>query len=181
MKILFVRHGKSLANAAGMVGTPDSPLAEEGIVQARITGQDLRSQNVTCIVCSSYIRAQQTAEIIAGELGIYIDNIHVVDELHERRMGELEGHLRKNETFFTYMNDIDFGFESRADLIARSQVALEKIKQIAAATTGTTVVVAHAPAGLYLLQVAKGKTRFEDFDSPNKIDNAEFMEMEITA
>ena len=70
MKILFVRHGKSLANANLTVGTPTTSLAEEVLEQARKTGQDLRGENVSTIVCSPFIRAQQTAELIAAELGL---------------------------------------------------------------------------------------------------------------
>lgn len=47
MKLLFVRHGKSLANANSTIGEPDTKLAEEGLEQARVTGQDLSGQNVT--------------------------------------------------------------------------------------------------------------------------------------
>jgi uncharacterized phosphatase len=179
MKILFVRHGKSLANASGVVGTPDTPLAEEGLEQARTTGEDLRAHNVTAVLCSPFIRAQQTAEIIAGELGIAVHDITVIDELHERRMGELEGLPKQHPTEFFFQNDTDLGFEPQADLIARLQMALEKIKQVASSTTGTTVVVGHATSGFYLLQVAKGKVRFADFDDPNQMNNAEFVEMEI--
>ncbi|MGH7241447.1 MAG: histidine phosphatase family protein [Candidatus Saccharimonadales bacterium] len=179
MKILFVRHGKSLANASAVVGTPETPLAEEGIEQARTTGQDLRSQNVTAIVCSPFIRAQQTAEIIAAELGIAVHDITVIDELHERRMGKLEGHPKQHPTEFFYENDTDLGFESQADLITRLQAALGKVKEIASNTTGSTVVVGHATSGFYLLQVAKGRLQFAEFDDPNQMNNAEFVEMEL--
>ena len=177
MKLLFVRHGKSLANASAMVGTPVTTLAEEGIEQARVTGRELRSQNITAIVCSSFIRAQQTAEVIAGELGIPLHSITVIDELHERRMGELEGHPKLHETAFFYENDTELGFESQANLIARLQVALTKVKEIANNTSGTTVVVGHATSGFYLLQVAKGNTSFAEFDPISQMDNAEFVEI----
>jgi len=178
MKLLFVRHGKSLANADDIVGTPDTPLAEEGIEQARVTGQDLRSQNVTALVCSSFIRAQQTAEIIAGEVGVPIADITVVDELRERRMGELEGHPKRHETAFFFENNTALGFESQAALIERMSRALQRVKEIAAKTAGTTVVVGHATSGFYLLQVAKGHTKFEDFEPVNEMNNAEFVEIE---
>ncbi len=179
MKMLFVRHGKSMANAAGTIGVPDTPLAEEGLEQARVTGQDLRGQNVTTIVCSPFIRAQQTAEIIAGELGVELKDIVIIDELHERRMGELEGRPKTHENVFFAENDTDFGFESQADLIARLEVALGKVKEIATKTSGATVVVGHAVSGLYLLQVAKGKRTFQDFEPADQLSNAEFVEVEI--
>ncbi len=179
MKILYVRHGKSTANASGTVGTPDAHLAEEGIEQARVTGQDLKGHGVTNIVCSSFIRAQQTAEIIAGELGIPISDIEVIDQLHERRMGELEGKPKQHETEYFYNNDTENGFESQNDLIARMHVAIEKVKATATKAEGTTVVVGHATSGFYFLQVAKGRTRFDDFDPINQMSNTEFIEVEL--
>jgi broad specificity phosphatase PhoE len=168
-----------MANANLTIGQPDTPLAEEGLAQARTTGQDLRSQQVTAIVCSSFIRAQQTAEIIAGELGIAVHDITIIDELHERRMGELEGGPKNQETQFFYENDTEFGFESQADLIARLRVALAKVTAIAEQTSGTTVVVGHATSGFYLLQVAKGRNSFAEFDPVNQMGNAEFVEIEL--
>lgn len=179
MKILFVRHGKSIANASAIVGTPDTPLAEEGLEQARQTGKDLSHQNVTTIICSGFIRAQQTAEIIAGELGIPINQIIIVEEIGERRMGELEGKPKRHETAFFYENDTECGFESQNDLISRLKTGMEKIKVIAKRTEGATVVVGHATSGFYLLQIAKGREKFSDFDPVNQMSNAEFIEVEL--
>ena len=182
MKLLFVRHGKSLANANATIGVPDTHLAEEGIEQARKTGQDLRDKNVTAIACSPFIRAQQTAELIAGELGIAISDITIIDELHERRMGELEGGPRRHDTIkteFFYDNDTEFGFESQAQLIARINIALDKVKDIARQTSGATLVVGHAVSGFYSLQITQGKQKLSDFDTVNQMDNAEFIELEL--
>lgn len=179
MRILFVRHGQSLANAATMVATPDSPLAEEGLEQARRTGQDLQHEDVSTIVCSPFIRAQQTAEIIAGELGIPLQDIIIIDELHERRMGELEGKPKRHETEVFYRNNPGFGLESGDALIARMTIALEKVRLIAQKAHGTTLVVGHATSGFYMLQIAKGHTRFADFDPFTQMSNAEFTEVEL--
>lgn len=175
--MLYVRHGKSKANASLTIGQPDTPLDDEGLEQARNTGRDLRSQNVTAIVCSPFIRAQQTAEIIAAELGIPVQDITIIDELHERRMGELEGGPKNQETAFFYENDTQFGFESQADLIARLEIALARVKKLANQTAGATVIVGHATSGFYFLQIAKGCKRFADFDPVSQMDNAEFIEV----
>lgn len=180
-KFIFVRHGKSLANANATVGTPDTLLAEEGVEQARITGQDLKGKNVKAVICSPYIRAQQTAEIIAGELGIPVNEIIIVNELHERRMGELEGKPKVHETEFFYKNDTDLGFESQHDLIERLTVALQKVKEIADKSEGVVVVVGHATSGFYFLQIANGKNQFAEFDPVNQMNNAEFIEVSLGA
>jgi uncharacterized phosphatase len=179
MRILFVRHGKSIANAAAVVGTPDTPLADDGLEQARITGQDLRSENVTKIVCSPFIRAQQTAEIIAGELGIGLDDIKIIPDFYERRMGDLEGKPKQHDTSYFYDNDKENGFEPQQDLIQRVSRALSQIKQIAINTNGTVVAVGHATSGFYFLQVAKGKKTYSEFEPFSQMGNAEFIEVEI--
>lgn len=181
MRILFVRHGKSIANASGMVGTPETPLAEEGLEQARVTGQDLRGENVTRIVCSPFIRAQQTAEIIAGELGVGLDQITIIPDLYERRMGTFEGKPKACETAYFYENDNENEFETHAELIDRLKRALNQIIDIAKTTEGTTVAVGHATSGFFFLQVAKGREVFNEFDTINQMANAEFVEVELSA
>lgn len=176
-RIIFVRHGKSMANANLTIGEPDTLLAEDGLEQARRTGIDLKNERVTKIVSSPFIRARQTAEIIAEELGLSTDEIIIIDELHERRMGELEGGPKTYPTEYYYQNDTEHGFESQADLISRMQIALTKVRELAAQTSGTTVVVGHATSGFYFLQVAKGHTRFAQFDPVNQMGNAEFIEV----
>ena len=177
MKILFVRHGKSTANANGTIGTPDTPLAEEGVKQSRAMAQKLKNQHIAVIVCSPFIRAQQTAEIIAGELGIPVKDIRVINELEERRMGDLEGQAKQYESEYFYTNDTEHGFEPRQALITRMQKALEKIIAIAKDTKGPIVAIGHATSGYYLEQVAKGKKHFEDFGPVDQINNAEFVEI----
>lgn len=179
MRILFVRHGRSIANANGTIGTPTTPLAEEGIDQARQTGRDLRGEDVTRIVCSPYIRAQQTAEFIADELSIPLDKIRIVQELSERSMGVLEGRPKQHESEYFYDNDIENDFESKSDLIVRMRNALAKIKKIAKETDGTTLVVGHATSGFYLLQIAKGKRSFNEFEPISQMSNAEFIELSL--
>ena len=179
MRILFVRHGKSIANATATVGTPDTPLAEEGLEQARITGQDLKYENVTKIACSPFIRAQQTAEIIAGELGLPLSEIQIIPDLYERRMGDLEGKPKTHETAYFYENDRENNFEPQQNLIERMQKALAEVKEMAGKTNGTTVVVGHATSGFYFLQVAKGKKSYQEFEPFNQMNNAEFIEVEL--
>lgn len=167
-----------MANASAMVGTPDTPLAEEGLEQAKVTGQDLRRENVTKIICSPFIRAQQTAEIIAGEVGLPLADIQIVPDLYERRMGDLEGKPKQHETAYFFENDTENNFESQQALIHRLQRGLAEVKHIASATTGTTVVVGHATSGFYLLQVAKGKTAFAEFEPFTQMNNAEYIEIQ---
>ena len=179
MKILFVRHGQSVANANLIVGTPETLLTQAGIDQAHVTGQKLRSEHVTAIVCSPFIRARQTAEAIAEELGMSTSDITVIDELGERRMGELEGQPKKYDTAYFYENDAESGFETHDELLKRLIVAVDKVKSVAESTPDTTVVVGHATSGFFFLQVAKGHRTYAECDTYFRIGNAEPIEVEL--
>ena len=178
MRILFVRHGKSVANAELTIATPDTPLAEEGVEQARETGRQLKTEHVTAIVCSPFLRARQTAEAIAKELGFPKENITIVDELGERRMGSLEGKPKRHESPFFFHNDTDYGFESHRAVIARLKTAVDKVREIAKHTGGTTVVVGHACSGFFFREIAKGHEHYKDFGTFEQMTNAAIAEIE---
>jgi broad specificity phosphatase PhoE len=177
-KFIFVRHGQSQANAAGRVAKPDSLLTETGLQQARETGYKLRGMGIKTIVCSPFPRAQQTAETIAAELGIDIAHIVVIDELHERRMGKLEGTLKDHETAWYNFTIGSEGMELRPDLIKRMQQCLLKIDELS--QNGLVLAVGHACSGLYLIEVAAGRSTFEEFNTNDQIDNAAILEVEIS-
>lgn len=176
-KFYFVRHGQSEANANLTIGTPVTKLSQQGIEQARLTGMKLKDKNITKIVCSPFIRAQQTAETIAGELGIELSNIEIIEELHERRMGDTEGKPKVNENEWFYEGDDGPNMEKRQALLDRTIIALEKIAKIA--SSEKVAVVGHGVSGFYLIQVAKGHRTLDEFDKHFHMDNADFVEVEI--
>lgn len=175
-RILYVRHGESTANINGIAGTTDAQLTERGAEQAKATGQHLKNESIVTICCSPFIRARQTAEIIAGELGIPVYEIVTIDELQERYLGEFEGTTGRSPEFFLNSNN-ESGIESRQHMIHRATKALEKLKAVAQERGGTTLAIAHGQIGYYTAQVSKGRTRFEDFDPPAEMNNAEFVEI----
>lgn len=67
MKLLLVRHAEAAS------GTPDElrPLTPEGRAQARSLGERLRSEGLepTVILTSPLLRARETGELLARELG----------------------------------------------------------------------------------------------------------------
>ncbi len=179
-KFIFVRHGQSQANAAGLIATDDSPLTPQGIAEATKTAHELRDMGIKVVVCSPMPRAQLTAEIIAGEIGVDLAHIKVINELREREAGKLRGKAKTHESEWYLKIDTDHGFESRADLITRMKTCLNKLKAIAK-KEGVVLAVGHAASGYYLLEVAKGKTKFEEFefDPGRQINNADFIEVEV--
>ncbi len=176
-KFIFVRHGQSQANADGILADPHSPLTEEGLKQARRTGYELRGMGIKTVVCSPFLRAQQTAETIAGELGIDVAHIKIIEELHERRLGKLELTPKVHDSEWYETTYGEEGMELRPDIIKRMQKCLSKIK--AESKNGLVLAVGHGGSGRYLVQVSHGKKRFEDFDIHAPINNADFIEVEF--
>ncbi|HEX3558908.1 MAG TPA: histidine phosphatase family protein [Pyrinomonadaceae bacterium] len=88
-RVLLVRHGQSQGNAERRFGghTP-TPLSELGIRQAEATRRALARENVTAIYSSDLLRALQTAEPLAREVGIEIQR---TSALRERSVGRMEG------------------------------------------------------------------------------------------
>ena len=175
-KFIFVRHGESESNKAGILSDPHTRLTEQGVEQAHKTGRDLIGKGIKIIACSKYVRAQQTAEAIAAELGIDIEHIKVIDTLHERSMGNLEGKPRQHPPtwYFTVEGP---EFEPRSNILKRSYETLETIKELS--KQGLVMVVGHGLSGFYLLHAAKGITDVKDIPEAVLMTNAEFTEVEI--
>src|SRR5205085_8758275 len=88
-RVLLIRHGQSRGNAEGRFGghTP-TPLSELGRAQAAATAGALAAENVTAIYSSDLLRAVQTAEPLARETGLSIEQ---TDAFRERSVGLMEG------------------------------------------------------------------------------------------
>ena len=93
MRIFAVRHGQTSWNAEGRVqGRSDIPLNREGRRQALETAEKLAGLDaaIGTVITSPLRRARETAEIIAGHLGI---GVEINDGLVERDFGDYEGRL----------------------------------------------------------------------------------------
>jgi broad specificity phosphatase PhoE len=177
-KFIFVRHGQSDGNANGYIANVDTKLTEAGIFQAKATAMKIKDKSITKIVCSPMVRAQQTAEAIAAELGLDLAHIEVIQELRERGLGEVEGKLKDHDSeWYLTNNETDLGIESREKLIKRMRACLDKLSDIA--ESENVLAVGHAISGYYLAEVAEGKNKFENFSSAQEILNADFIEIDL--
>jgi probable phosphoglycerate mutase len=89
--LLMVRHGQSTWNADGRwQGHADAPLSALGEAQAAAAATALGAVDV--VVASDLLRAQRTAEIVAGVLGI--DEVELDPRLRERDAGAWTGLTR---------------------------------------------------------------------------------------
>jgi broad specificity phosphatase PhoE len=176
-RFIFVRHGQSQANADGIIATATTPLTEAGVEQAKKTGKELLTLGVTTIVASPYVRAQQTAQTIADELGIPLEQIKTIEELRERGLGDQEGNPKAHESAWYSQSDDNPTLETREQLLGRMNTALDKIKGFD--ETGLVLAVGHAISGFYLVEAAKGARIVADMDGDNQIGNADFIEVRI--
>jgi probable phosphoglycerate mutase len=90
MRLYFVRHGESEANLLNEFSNRGLKhgLTEKGQQQAYALAQRLHAVPVVAIFSSPLLRARQTAEILAHELGVAYQ---VADALREFDCGILEG------------------------------------------------------------------------------------------
>ncbi len=92
--LTLIRHGETDWNLARRIqGSTDIPLNDTGRQQARDAATALRAQldleGPVVVVSSDLSRARETAEIIAGELGLRLSRLY--PDLREREYGEAEG------------------------------------------------------------------------------------------
>jgi len=175
-RITLLRHGLSQANKSDVVqGQLDFPLAQEGIIQARLLAEywQVREEHFDLIVSSPLLRARQTAEIIATQLSLMIE---FDPGLMERHMGEGQG---LNGTEFddiigatprpSVFEPMLRTGESAWDLYRRAGDALERLLQ---REPGNYLIVSHGALLNALLRAVlalapSGRTRQPSFEFAN--------------
>jgi probable phosphoglycerate mutase len=92
-QLYFVRHGESEDNAAGIWSRPATPLTARGREQALATARKIEKEDLhfDLIISSALPRAQESAKIIAAEIGYPVDQIYIDELFIERGFGELTG------------------------------------------------------------------------------------------
>jgi 2,3-bisphosphoglycerate-dependent phosphoglycerate mutase len=97
--LILVRHGQSEWNLKNLfTGWRDPGLTEQGIEEARVTGQKIKAAGLTpdLYYTSALVRAQHSLDLILKELGVVNVTIHRHQALNERDYGDLAG-LNKDD------------------------------------------------------------------------------------
>ena len=142
MRIILVRHGETIWNAARIIQFPDTPLSERGLLQAEAVATRLRDEPVARIVASDYQRAERTGAAIAGATGAPLD---LEPLLRERNLGAHRGQPLDEMTIDVFAADHHPpGGESVPEFLDRVARAFDDMVRRAAGLDGDLVVVSHA-------------------------------------
>ena len=85
MKIIFVRHGLTMANIEKKYSTPDTRLEESGLYILDKTKELLKNYEIDQVYASGLIRSQETAKILG------YDDYLVDTRLNEMDFGDFKG------------------------------------------------------------------------------------------
>ena len=141
MPILLVRHGETIDNAQRILQTPESPLSENGITQAKLLATRLKTKNVQRVICSDHHRTQQTAQCIQEQLKL---DTSAHKELRERSFGDWRGLAHDAFDFNPFDHSkVPPNGESISDFHQRISNAWQLITDIAAQTDGDLLVITH--------------------------------------
>lgn len=165
--LYFCRHGQSELNKAGMrAGQIETPLTEEGRLQAKQAGKSAEFLQVDYIISSPYSRALDTAHIIAETIGYPEEKIELNALFIERHFGILEGQPYNQD------HDLDTieGVEHTDLLFERVQKAYEYLQTIDAENI---LVVGHSSTGRMLRHVIDPTVPF----GPPSFPNAEIVQL----
>ncbi len=178
MKYLYyVRHGESQDNIDRVWSRHDTPLTERGRTQAKSAGRLLKKQGLQfdLIITSPFLRAHDTALIIARELNYPKTDVQFLDLLAERDHGNLIG--TSGLTIFGKpytrlgLEDVP-SIEKMNDLHLRAKLALERLHATGASTI---LVVSHGTIGRALRRVINNEPPELEFDPQKywRLDNGE--------
>jgi uncharacterized phosphatase len=160
MRICIIRHGETDWNIKGKLqGRENIPLNKEGIKQIEGTIEYLKKYKWDKIITSPLLRARQSAEIIAKNIGI--NGIHEEENFIERDYGEVSGMTAK-ERKEAFPDGKYNGLEVFEDLQRRIVDSIIKYKKLYQGKN--LIVVSHGKAINSLLsylsnnEIGNGKT-----------------------
>lgn len=99
-KYWVMRHGDAEANADnGISADPNEPnnLTDKGREEVKESAQKLKEVGIDLIISSDFVRTKETAEIVAKELGLKLEQIIFDERLREINPGNFTG-----KTWFDY-------------------------------------------------------------------------------
>ncbi len=135
-KYYLMRHGKTASNGSGLINDDienNDSLTEDGKEGVRESAKKLKSEKIDLIIYSPYRRTKETAEIVAGIIGIDAENM-----IEEPRVGEIHTNMtgKKWEEYWPQFGErkdrlysIVKGAESLGDVRKRSMQVMFELEE----------------------------------------------------
>jgi probable phosphoglycerate mutase len=162
--VYIARHGETDWNAAGRwQGHTDIPLNDNGRAQAKGLAGRLWGAGIVAVVTSDLVRARETGQIVALELGVPL--AYADAALRERSFGVFEGLTREEcETLHAgaWQAWLDHkrppeGAEEHEALTSRIVEAIGRVATDVAQDDGPALVVTHGGALRAIVTATTGK------------------------
>lgn len=160
--LTLVRHGQTDWNLARRIqGSTDIPLNETGRADAMRAAESLADGSHHAIYASPLVRARETAEIIAQELGLAEPVL--IPDVREREFGEGEGMLVSDflAAYGDWLSEVP-GAETLDGVAVRALGALDAIsieaRQRSAPVAESVIVVSHGGVIRSLINHVSGGT-----------------------
>lgn len=174
-RFCIVRHGETDWNAARRIqGQIDTLLNERGLAQAQSAARALSGERFSALYSSDLTRCRQTAEVLAGALGLAPT---LQAALRERHHGLFQGYrwddvpVRFPEAFARFASrELDYAMETGESVRTLAGRVLGCFEAIAAAHPGQCVLVVTHGGVLDVLfrhVTDRGLTSPRDFTIPN--------------
>ena len=161
MSIYLIRHGQTNGNSDRIIQTPDTPLSELGQQQAKQLAQRFQNIPITKVICSDYLRTQQTAAPLHA-LNQSSFSLHPL--LRERNFGDLRGKAYADiHTDFFAEGYVPPNGETHQQFIERVNLVWEFILTSYHNTTGSVIVMTH---GLVLRELIKQHLTVDELTLP---------------
>lgn len=174
--LLLARHGETADNAAQRFqGRRNPPLNERGRAQAAELAEALRGEEIAALWASPLLRAAETAEIVAGVVGL---PVQTDDRLREIDVGDWAGlayadvmadHPGELERWAA--GDLTFRFPGGESLAEQTERVVEVLTEIRALEV-PALVVCHGGV-IRVAQRALGRSAGPD-DEVAQVDNGSF-------
>ncbi|MFB2597938.1 histidine phosphatase family protein [Herbiconiux sp. P17] len=185
MRLLLIRHGQTIDNVRGALGTvvPGPGLTELGREQAAAVPAALAEEEIDAIFVSTMLRTQETAAPLAEALGL---EPTVLEGIQEIDAGSLEGRSDEEAirgymgTIFTWWTDFSAripGGENGTEFYERYDGAISALSE---RYEGTIAVVSHG-AAIRTWASWSSKNLDADFSREHPLENTGVVTLEGSA
>jgi 2,3-bisphosphoglycerate-dependent phosphoglycerate mutase len=175
--IFFIRHGETEANKLRIHQSSDECLTPKGKLQAHHISHFLEGQKIDTLLCSTYVRARQTAEIISRALQVpYTEDENFVEV---RRPDHIYGQRYYSKETLWYMwrlfrfQETSNWHQDGAENMFALRNRIENVKRTIATSEGDKIAVVTHDVFMNLF--------FEHVCTDRKLTFVQFVRILLTA